>query len=47
MAEAKKDLDAVPMHLEQTHDDVFGEITDDGPNFRNVNLLRLMESMDG
>ena len=25
-----------PAQLEYTHDDVFGEITEDGPNFRNV-----------
>ncbi|KAJ5231510.1 uncharacterized protein N7469_006098 [Penicillium citrinum] len=43
MGEAKGDLDAGLEHVEQSagiqqaHDDVFGEISDDGPNFRNVN----------
>lgn len=23
-------------HVEYTHDDVFGEITEEGPNYRNV-----------
>lgn len=45
MAESKIDLeDEIPVHVEQTvgaqqnHDDVFGELSDDGPNFRNVNI---------
>lgn len=29
-------LDRVPSHLFVTHDDVFGELTEDGPNYRNV-----------
>lgn len=43
MGEAKEDFDAGLEHVEQsagiqqTHDDVFGEISEDGPNFRNVN----------
>lgn len=43
MGEAKGDLDAGLEHVEQSagiqqaHDDVFGEISDDSPNFRNVN----------
>ncbi|KAJ5763948.1 hypothetical protein N7533_002629 [Penicillium manginii] len=46
MAESKKDLeDEIPVHVEQTvgaqqnHDDVFGELSDDGPNFRNVGFV--------
>lgn len=44
MAESKRELEAeMPVHVEQTagvqqnHDDVFGELSDDGPNFRDVN----------
>lgn len=29
-------LDGVPSELDVTHDDVFGELTEDGPNYRNV-----------
>lgn len=53
MAKVKEDLDAEPVHVEQTvgvqqtHDDVFGEISDDGPNFRNVNISWLFDTMDG
>lgn len=43
MAGSKKDLEPeVPVHVEHTvgvqqnHDDVFGELSDDAPNFRNV-----------
>ncbi|KAL2848217.1 transmembrane amino acid transporter protein-domain-containing protein [Aspergillus pseudodeflectus] len=32
----KEDLDQVSSALDPTHDDVFGEITEEGPNFRNV-----------
>lgn len=37
MADAKEDHQTAPEQIENTtHDDVFGEITEDGPNFRNV-----------
>ncbi|KAJ5355329.1 uncharacterized protein N7496_012541 [Penicillium cataractarum] len=46
MAYCKKDLVEAPVHAEQmtvgdqqAHDDVFGEISDDGPNFRNVGFV--------
>lgn len=29
-------LDTIPSHINITHDDVFGELTEDGPNYRNV-----------
>ncbi|KAL2849931.1 transmembrane amino acid transporter protein-domain-containing protein [Aspergillus pseudoustus] len=32
----KEELHQVSSHVERTHDDVFGEITDEGPNYRNV-----------
>lgn len=35
MTELDEKIEA-PAQLEYTHDDVFGEITEDGPNFRNV-----------
>ncbi|KAJ5218534.1 uncharacterized protein N7498_000633, partial [Penicillium cinerascens] len=38
MSELEDKSDA-PAQLEYTHDDVFGEITEDGPNFRNVGFL--------
>lgn len=39
MTEPKEDVDTVPSHIEPIHDDVFGEITEDGPNFRNVQRI--------
>lgn len=35
-------LDTVPSHLNITHDDVFGELTEDGPNYRNVHRAQLI-----
>lgn len=36
MATEKKDIEDVPQQPEYVHDDVFGEISEHGPNFRNV-----------
>ncbi|KAJ5994396.1 hypothetical protein N7451_010120 [Penicillium sp. IBT 35674x] len=38
MSELEEKMEA-PAQLEYTHDDVFGEITEDGPNFRNVGFF--------
>ena len=32
-------LDRVPSQLDVIHDDVFGELTEDGPNYRNVHCI--------
>lgn len=42
MEEPKEDVGTVPSHIEATHDDVFGEITEDGPNYRNVHTTTPM-----
>lgn len=34
----KDDLDPKQLPDESTHDVVFGEITEDGPNYRNVRI---------
>ncbi|KAL4757015.1 transmembrane amino acid transporter protein-domain-containing protein [Aspergillus foveolatus] len=38
MSNPKEELET-PQQLEYTHDDVFGEITEHGPNFRNVGFF--------
>ncbi|OJI84530.1 hypothetical protein ASPTUDRAFT_43602 [Aspergillus tubingensis CBS 134.48] len=35
----KKDIEDVPQQPEYVHDDVFGEISEHGPNFRNVGFI--------
>jgi hypothetical protein len=42
MTDPKEEHDTVPSHVEATHDDVFGEVTEDGPNFRNVPIITLI-----
>ncbi|GJP89907.1 hypothetical protein CBS63078_7905 [Aspergillus niger] len=39
MATEKKDIEDVPQQPEYVHDDVFGEISEHGPNFRNVGFI--------
>lgn len=36
----KAELGKTPTEGEPTHDVVFGEITEDGPNYRNVHIAR-------
>lgn len=37
---SKAELGPKPVDAESTHDVVFGEITEDGPNYRNVHKPR-------
>lgn len=47
-----EDLATVPSHIGEVHDDptqahdaVFGEITDKGPNYRNVCILKCTQTL--
>ncbi|RJE23743.1 hypothetical protein PHISCL_03936 [Aspergillus sclerotialis] len=39
MTDPKEELETVPSHTEAVYDDVFGEVTEDGPNYRNVGFV--------
>lgn len=42
MTDPKEDLETDPSHNEVVYDDVFGEVTEDGPNYRNVHITTLV-----
>lgn len=41
MEDTKEDLNTVPSQIDLNHDDVFGELREDGPNYRNVRAIFL------
>ena len=41
MEDTKGDLTTVPSQIDLNHDDVFGELREDGPNYRNVRAIFL------
>ena len=42
MTDPKEDLETDPSHNEVVYDDVFGEVTEYGPNYRNVHITTLV-----